>query len=143
MNLINAYSFLPLHAQLSDSIDALFSRSAAEVVEADLVNALPKANVIEKEDVLRIDMVVPGYCKEDFEITVDEGLLTVKAKTEESIEGRSSNWKRREFFNNNFTRVFRLDKYRRDGEVKAVYEKGILSIEISKVKEKARLIEIS
>jgi len=143
MNLINAYSFLPIHAQLSDSIDALFSKSAAEVVDSDLVNALPRANVIEKEDVLRIDVVAPGYSKEDFEITVDEGLLTVRAKIEENIGEESSNWKRREFFNSRFTRVFRLEKYGRGGEVKAAYEKGILSIEIPKMKEKARSIEIS
>ncbi|MDH3246930.1 MAG: Hsp20 family protein, partial [Saprospiraceae bacterium] len=74
---------------------------------------------------------------------VDEGLLTVRAKIEENIGEESSNWKRREFFNSRFTRVFRLEKYGRGGEVKAAYEKGILSIEIPKMKEKARSIEIS
>ncbi|MDH3650815.1 MAG: Hsp20/alpha crystallin family protein [Saprospiraceae bacterium] len=145
MNLIKVNSFLPVHAQMSDAIEVLLNRSVAEIVGSDVVNGLPRANVIEKEDAFQIDLAVPGFERSDFKVDVDKDLLTVKVEKDDgrTDEAKRLSWKRREFSYTSFTREFKLDKQMNREGIMAHYENGILSLQIPKeIKEATRAIEV-
>ena len=44
---------------------------------------LPALNISEKKDKFEIELAVPGFSKEDFEVTMDEGMLTISANKED------------------------------------------------------------
>lgn len=106
----------------------------------------PAVNVIEREEDFVLQIAAPGLQKSDFEIELDKGLLTVKAKREwNAAEGETI--KRQEFGNYHFERSFRLGKLIDMEQVDAAYEQGVLRIALAKKEEAkprpARKIEVA
>ncbi|MEL6810307.1 MAG: Hsp20/alpha crystallin family protein [Bacteroidota bacterium] len=95
---------------------------------------LPAMNVKENEDNFEIELAVPGFSKEDIEVSMENDLLHIcaqkrKEETEESEEG----YTRREFSYNEFDRKLRLpSSINQNEEVKAVYKNGVLTLKLTK-----------
>jgi HSP20 family protein len=104
-------------------------------------NNLPAMNVKEKKDKFEIELAVPGFSKEDIEVTIENDLLHVFAKkSKEEIEEDQSGYTRREFNYNEFDRKLKLPtSVNRNENVKAVYKHGILKLNLEK-KEEAKKI---
>lgn len=92
-------------------------------------------NVRETETSYTIELSVPGFSKEDLEITLDGGKLTVTGShdkhetlTTKSYEGYS----RKEFYFSNFTRSFNLPETANSESISAKCENGVLTLEIAK-----------
>ncbi len=102
---------------------------------------IPAANVIEKDNLFEIELAAPGLKKNDFKISVENGVLTIMAEKEEEKEVKENNFTRREFSYENFTRSFNLPENVNEEKVDAHYENGILQLKIAKkeiVAEKKR-----
>lgn len=111
---------------------------------------MPAVNIKESENEFQIEVAAPGYGKDDFNVSIENNVLTISSKKEFSNEEENKNdgYKRREFCYNSFERSFTVDEKTVDSEkIKAKYENGILSLLLPKreeVKPKpARLIKIS
>ncbi|MFD0797332.1 Hsp20/alpha crystallin family protein [Maribacter chungangensis] len=102
-------------------------------------SAEPALNVKEKDDRFEIELAAPGFSKEDFEVTIDEGSLNISAKKEHSEEEKDDNFTRREFSYSSFQRSLQLPKSVKDEDVAAKYKNGILSFTLGK-KEEAKKI---
>ncbi len=95
---------------------------------------LPAINISEKKDKFEIELAAPGFTKEDFEVTMDDGMITISANREEESEEKKDAYIRREFSSQSFTRTLSLpDNIDDDKEVKASYKEGVLKLDIAKM----------
>ena len=95
---------------------------------------LPAVNISEDEKCFCVDVVAPGFKKEDFKVNVEDDMLTISAETksESQDEGMNKQYTRREYSYNAFTRSFRLPDNVKDDAIQASYKEGILKLEIPK-----------
>jgi HSP20 family protein len=100
-------------------------------------DAMPATNVFEKEDGFKLEVLLPGFNKEDLQLSVNNSVLTIKVEKEEKKEEPKKEFKyfRREFETMNFEKQYRLPKSVDAEKIIAKFENGILNIEIPK-KEK-------
>ena len=116
----------------------------------DLFDILPirrdnrmKCDIYEKDNKYYIEMEVPGFNKEDIDISLKEGYLTIKAEKKMSNEEKDENKKylRKERNYIKTERSFNLGNIDEEN-IDASFENGVLKIEIPKVEENKRTIEI-
>ena len=117
------------------------------LVAGDEITTLPAVNVKENEDSFVIEVVAPGFKKDNFNVSIDKGVLTISATEEEKKEETKENYTKREFNYTSFTRSFRLpDNIIDESTIKGNYKDGILEVFLGKreeVKPKpARMIEV-
>lgn len=110
--------------------------------------AVPPVNIKETEQEFTIELIAPGLKKEDFNIELDNDLLTVSAEIKsEKTEQEEGKFTRREFSFSSFKRSFSLPETVKEEGINASYQNGILAITLPKKEEalpKAkRLVEIS
>lgn len=110
--------------------------------------SLPKVNIKEVSDAFIVEMAVPGLKKSDFNIDLDNHVLSISAEIkEENKEERESGYTRREFGYSSFKRTFTLPESVEDDKIKATYNEGILNVYLPKKEEAkqkpARTIDIS
>ncbi len=98
------------------------------------------ANVREKDKSYELEVIAPGLRKEDFQLSLSGGTLTVSFEhKEEKNEKDADRWLRREHRSQSFTRTFTLDDTVDAGNATARYENGVLLLTLPK-KEQARPI---
>ncbi len=142
----NRTSNLPMW---SSWIDDIFNGGLPSVFSQNF-NAgisLPMVNIKETADAYFVEMAVPGLKKSDFHIDIDNQVLSISTEMEEENEQKDENYTRREFGYSSFKRSFTLPETVDDGNIKANYNEGILSIRLPKKEEAkqkpARSIRIS
>ncbi|NND05399.1 MAG: Hsp20/alpha crystallin family protein [Saprospiraceae bacterium] len=106
----------PTHFLGYDAFDVPWSRT------------YPRANVRRSGEAYHIDLLVPGFAKDELEVKVQSGILTVKGRKERSVEPDNRAFVQEEFDIESFERSFKLVTEHTDNEVDAFYENGILSI---------------
>lgn len=109
---------------------------------------LPAVNVLDTANDYLVEMAVPGLKKSDFNISVDNLLLSISAEVKSEYENvDNENYTRREFGYSSFRRTFTLPDTVDDNKILAEYNEGILSIKLPKKEEAkkkpARTIKIS
>lgn len=103
----------------------------------------PPADLCELENayVLRID--VPGLERDDIELTVEDGVFTVRGAYEEEAAEEDATWHLRERGNRRFVRSFRLPTSVDRDAVGATLSNGILEVTLPKVADaRPRRIEV-
>ena len=110
--------------------------------------AVAPVNIKETDDSFLVELMAPGMNKEDFNIELDNDLLTISAEVKtEKTEGEEGKFTRKEFSFSSFKRSFTLPETVKDEEINASYENGILKITLPKIEEALptakRLIDIS
>lgn len=109
---------------------------------------LPAVNIKEDEDGFEVEMSAPGLEKDDFNIELNNNLLTISSEKEVENETQDGQqFTRREFSYQSFSRSFNLPETVEGENIEARYENGILKISIPKKEEAkpkpAKRIEIS
>jgi HSP20 family protein len=94
--------------------------------------SMPAVNVNESDDRFEIEVAAPGLTKKDFEITVDNNVLTISSEKEEEKEEKEKDYTRREFSYNAFSRSFTMPANVNPEDIKASYENGILKLHVAK-----------
>lgn len=99
----------------------------------------PALNVKETDDNYEIELAAPGFAKNDFEVTIEDGHLNISAEKEHREEEKVEKFTRREFSYSSFQRSLQLPDNIKDGDIKAKYHDGILSFRLAKKKETKKL----
>lgn len=94
--------------------------------------SMPSVNIKETDKAYELEMAVPGYGKKDFNISIDNNMLTVSAEKKEEQEKREDHYTRREFGYESFSRSFNLPANTSEEDINARYEDGILKLSINK-----------
>lgn len=103
---------------------------------SDTNTTLPAVNVRETDDAYEIDVAAPGMDKKDFNIHIDNDVLTISSEKNEAKNEKYGRYSRREFSYQSFQRSFNVPSHIVDGnEIKAQYHDGILSISLPKKEE--------
>jgi len=102
--------------------------------DSDLLKnrALPAVNVKESEKNYEIDVVAPGRSKKDFNISAENGVLTISSEMKEEKEEKETDYTRKEFSYSSFSRSFVLPENANEDDIKANYAEGILKLEVAK-----------
>jgi HSP20 family protein len=115
--------------------------------DSDLMQrSIPAVNIVEKDNAFEIEVAAPGLEKKDFNITVENGVLTISAEKEIEKEEKEETFTRKEFNYTSFSRSFALPEYVSDESIKATYENGILKLMVGKkthAKPLQKAIEVS
>ena len=111
--------------------------------------SIPAVNVQETEDDFVVAVAVPGKKKEDFNIELDNDVLTISSETkkENEVTEKEGRFTRKEFNYSSFKRAFSLPETVHGEKISASYNNGVLEIHLPKKEEAKvqpkRMIEIS
>jgi HSP20 family protein len=94
--------------------------------------ATPATNIYETKEHYQLIFNVPGRMKEDFSITVENGLLTVAYEKKEGGSAENLTTIRKEFSFNSFKRSFTVTDKVNTEAIQATYENGILKLTLPK-----------
>lgn len=103
---------------------------------SDTNTTLPSVNVKEDANGFEVEMAAPGFEKKDFQIKLNNSLLTISS--EKKIENETKDgqqFTRKEFSYQSFSRSFTLPNTVESDKISAKYENGILAIYIPKKEE--------
>ncbi|BAO56557.1 Hsp20/alpha crystallin family protein [Nonlabens marinus] len=95
----------------------------------------PAVNISESDDKFTLEMIIPGFKKEDVSIEVDKDVLTIYSEVAENSEERTEQFTRKEFTKRSFKRSFNLPETVNQNEIDGSYEDGILNITLPKKEE--------
>lgn len=104
---------------------------------------LPDLDVSETDKELIVRAEVPGIDKDDIDITLTDGLLTIKGEKKHETEEKEENYHRVERRYGSFARTLRLPGEIEYDKIDASYKDGVLKLVIPKPeKAAAKRIEI-
>ena len=102
-------------------------------------NKIMKADIEEKENQYRITIDLPGFSKEEIQISLESGYLIIKAsKKEQKEENEKNHYVKKERYYGECSRSFFVGENVKEEEIKASLEQGLLQITIPK-KEQEKL----
>jgi HSP20 family protein len=131
---------------LGNVVDNLFQNSLRRFFDdnfwegdAGLKNGTAPVNIRETEQSYELDVIAPGCKKEDFNISINDNVLTISfiSKEQNSESDRKIGWARNEYVQRSFTRNFTLDDTVDLDNINATYTDGILRLVMAK-NEKAK-----
>jgi HSP20 family protein len=145
-------TLVKVNNNISRSIDGmmkeLFSDFPNTVVKNFKEDGLhfPPVNITQKPNGYLLELAAPGLEKTDFNLKLDNNLLTISADRKTAAAEENSQLIRKEFDQRSFKRSFTLDEKIDRENITAKYENGILRLELPKkeiFKPAAKEINIS
>jgi HSP20 family protein len=101
-------------------------------------------NIRETENDYVLEVIAPGFQKEDFKINLDNNTLTVSAEKKEETDNKNEKVVRKEFKQQSFSRSFTIDEKIDAENISAKYVNGVLTLNLAKKQEvKPQAKEIS
>jgi HSP20 family protein len=98
-------------------------------------SSTPAVNVSEDEKGYTIEVAAPGLSRKDFNLEVEDDILTISTEQKESKEEKKQNYLRREFNYRTFKRSFRLPETVDQEQIRATHDSGILTLSLPKKEE--------
>ena len=90
----------------------------------------PDVDIVEKNGQVVVTADLPGMEEKDIEVTINDGVLTVRGERTEEKEETEKGFHRRERVFGKFVRQFTLPKGTDSENVKAIFKKGVLELRI-------------
>lgn len=132
---------------LQDEVNRLFSTNlsrgfADEGIGRGAWN--PNVDIFENKDQIVIEAELPGMNREDFDLSIENNVLTLRGERRFEKKDEADNYHRVERSYGSFTRSFTLPQSVSAEGATAEYKNGVLRVSLPKREEvKARRIEIS
>lgn len=109
---------------------------ANEYISNQMVISRPAVNVSEDETSYFIELAAPGLKKDDFEIDISEGVLTISVNIgHQTSASVGKKFTRREYSFSQFKRTFSIPSHVNTDKVAAKYQDGILEIILPFIKK--------
>ncbi len=99
------------------------------------VDKVPAINVKEDKNNYDIEVAAPGMTKDDFDVSVENNVLTISGENKYEDEEEDSRYTRKEFSYQSFERSFNLPDSVKPNDISAKYDDGVLHIQIPKKEE--------
>lgn len=109
----------------------------SNMMSREYAGHIPSVNITEDDQSYHIDVSAPGFEKKDFNVRVEDGVLTISGAYKTENEEKDKSFVRKEFNYGSFSRSFNLVDSVEEENIKAKYDNGILNIKLPK-NEKAK-----
>jgi HSP20 family protein len=116
----------------TDFFDRFFGDFTLPSLMIDEADWTPAFDVSETDHELIVKAEVPGMDKEDINITVSDGMLTVKGEKKQEKKEENEHFHRVETHYGMFSRTLRLPAEVEADKVDATYKDGVLNITLPK-----------
>ena len=132
---------------LQDEVNRLFSTSLSrsfgdENIASGAWN--PSIDIYENKDQIVMEAELPGMNREDFHLTVENNVLTLRGERRFEKRSEQDNYHRVERAYGSFSRAFTLPQSVSAESAQAEYKNGVLRVTLPKREEvKARRIEVT
>lgn len=124
-----------LHSKrFSDILDEFFNESLNYKNDS----FMPSVDISETENNFEVSVALPGMNKDDINVDLENGRLTVSGERKFENEENGKNFHRVESSFGSFSRSFQLPDTIEEDSVVAKYQDGILNITIDKSEEKVK-----
>lgn len=142
MSLVH-YKPVNLFSQFNDEMNRYLSTARASAANQEH-DWIPAVDIREEDNCYLLSADIPGVNRKDVEITLEEGVLTVKGERKTETEVTEEGYRRRERSYGTFLRQFTLPDTVDASNISASAEDGVLKITIPKQeKPEARKITVS
>ena len=112
-----------------DLLDDFFDDSFFTKKERNLM----KTDIREKKDKYIVDIDLPGFDKKNISLSLENGYLNIKAKTEKNKEHKDEEkYLHQERFYGECSRSFYVGEEIEEKDIKAEFKDGILKVELPK-----------
>ena len=131
---------------LNDEMNRLFTAVPASADRGEFARGAwsPNVDIYEDQNRLIVEAELPGMNREDFEVSVENNVLTLKGERKFEKKTEGDNYHRVERAYGSFTRQFTLPQTITAEGATADFENGVLRVALPKREEtKARKIEIT
>ena len=120
----------PFEKHFFGEINPLYGKHAKNIMKTD---------VKETDNSYELDIDLPGFKKEDINVQLDNGYLTIAASKslEKEDEHEKSHYIRQERYSGSMSRSFYVGNDVKQEEIHAKYEDGILKLAVPKKAAKA------
>ena len=141
--------FLALHREMNRLFDEAFrglpeGGAGSEAIASGV--AVPRIDVSETDQDLKVFAELPGVDQNDVEITLSDDVLTIRGEKKVAHENQQQNYHVMERSYGSFARSIRLPFTVNPDQVQATFKDGVLSVALPKPAEtqrKERRIQIS
>lgn len=93
---------------------------------------LLRTDVRETEDAIEADIDLPGFKKDEIQVHLENGYLTVSAEKHADKQAGKGKYLRQERYSGTVSRTFYVGDTLKPDDVKAKYEDGVLVVSLSK-----------
>ena len=93
---------------------------------------LLRTDVRETEDAIQADIDLPGFKKDEIQVHLENGYLTVSAEKHADKQAGKGKYLRQERYSGTVSRTFYVGDALKPDDVKAKYEDGVLVVSLSK-----------
>ena len=124
-NLLDDWMDFPRFADFNDVDKKLYGRKAAHVMKTD---------IHEHDDGYELDIDLPGFKKDEIQLALENGYLTVSTTKglEKNEENKKGKLIRQERYSGTMTRSFYVGDAVTEEDIKAKFEDGVLKLSIPK-----------
>lgn len=134
-------SLLNNFSDVNDLFNQFFNTSLMVPVQDSRL----KCDIKELDDRFVLDVDLPGVKKEEIEVALDNGFLTIAVKKEEGKEDQDNDYRYivKERRVEGCQRSFRVNERVTKDDIKAKFEDGVLTLTIDKKKEEPKDTKIN
>jgi HSP20 family protein len=128
----------PFHPAFNNLVNDLFPQfSSIYRDEANSAKGFIPVNISQHENGYTLEVVAPGFNKEDFSVKLEENILTISALKPEASEESKKTVKavRSEYRFGSFKRSFTVDEHIDTENIAAAYVNGVLTLNLGKKEE--------
>ena len=131
-----------VQSRINNLFDESFGRSWSKAAPSRVW--YPAVDILESKEAYLLRAELPGMNKEDFNLELKEGTLTLTGERKSTKPAEGVEYRTVERLNGKFVRSFTLPETVKHDGIQATYKDGILEIHVPKAEEaKPRQIQIT
>lgn len=117
--------------EVDREFDRLMNWAFGNTLSAEGGPPAPAMDFVEEPDHYKVTLDLPGFSKEELEVTILDGVLTVKGERKsENEEKKEGKVVRQERFRGSVARSMKLAKKVDSSKIEASYRNGVLELQI-------------
>jgi HSP20 family protein len=132
---------------LQEEVNRLFSTNLTRTFGDEGIGRgawAPSVDIYENKDQIVLEAELPGMKQEDFDLSIENNVITIRGERKFEKTDESDNYHRVERSYGSFTRSFTLPQTVSADEARAEYSNGVLRVTLPKREEaKSRRIEVT
>ncbi|MBK8338956.1 MAG: Hsp20/alpha crystallin family protein [Flavobacteriales bacterium] len=132
----------PVTHTFGDLLNTFFGGDISQAIGSDdPSHRQTHVNIVERESDFQLELLAPGFSKEDLVVNMDQNMLTISAEKKMDALKENERYTRREFSMSGFKRSFRLPEGIDVEKISAQHADGVLRLSIPKAVQAKPLVK--